>query len=374
MNLRLPMPTPCSPVQVPPTWAVTSSTTGEEVLGSRLSSIAVPPIVILGRSTVFDAPLTYDYLARPVKVIPNTAALPEVSADGLTWTIRIRPGIHFADDPAFKGRPRELTAEDYVYSLKRHYDPRWKSGNLYILENARILGLSELRKRLIEEKKPFDYDTPVEGLRTLDRYRFQIRLAEPSPRFLYNFTDGSFTGALAREVVEFYGDRVGEHPVGTGPFVLKDWKRSSRIVLAKNPGYREVPYDETAPAGEDSLFCGPRHTLRELFDLSGRKTGKRVPRWYLPRWFLRPQMALMEPLQRMAGLPAFMSRDAVDATRAHLDYSSAKAQRELGWKHPDADSMWDPIIRRERELMAARQGFLNKLRHQPLVDMPTVHS
>ena len=117
--------------------------------------------------------------------------MPEVSADFTTFTFSIRPGIHFADDPAFKGRPRELTAEDYVYSLKRHYDPRWKSGNLYILENARILGLSELRKRLIEEKKPFDYDTPVEGLRTLDRYRFQIRLAEPSPRFLYNFTDAT---------------------------------------------------------------------------------------------------------------------------------------------------------------------------------------
>jgi hypothetical protein len=89
---------------------------------------------------------------------------------------------------------------------------------------------------------------------------------------------------------------------------------------------------------------------------------------------MRPQMAMMERLLRMAGLPAFMSRDAVDATRAHLDYSSAKTQRELGWTHPDIDSMWDPIIRRERELMAPRQGFLNKLRHQPVVGMPTMRS
>jgi ABC-type transport system substrate-binding protein len=203
----------------------------------------------------FEAPLEFEFLAKPVRMRPATAAaMPEVSADFTSFTFSIKPGIYFADDPAFKGQRRELTAEDYVYSLKRHYDPRWKSGNLYILESARILGLSELRKRLIEEKKPFDYDTPVEGLRTLDRYRFQIRLAEPSPRFLYNFTDGSFTGALAREVVDFYGDRVGEHPVGTGPFVLKDWKRSSRIVLAKNPQYRDVPYDETAPAGDARLL------------------------------------------------------------------------------------------------------------------------
>jgi dihydroflavonol-4-reductase len=131
---------------------------------------------------------------------------------------------------------------------------------------------------------------------------------------------------------------------------------------------------ERAPAGEDYLFCGPRQTIRELFALWGRKTGKHVPRWYLPRWFMRPQMAFMEPLQRMAGLPAFMSRDTVDATGAHLDYSSAKAQRELGWAHPDIDSMWDLIIRRERELMAARQGFLNKLRHQPVVDLPAARS
>jgi ABC-type transport system substrate-binding protein len=202
----------------------------------------------------FEAPLEFEYWARPVRMRPNTAAaMPEVSEDFRTFTFRIKPGIYFADDPAFKGQKRELTAEDYVYSIKRHYDPRWKSGNLYILENAKILGLSELRRRLLDEKKPFDYDTPVEGLRTLDRYTFQVKLAEPSPRFLYNFTDGSFTGALAREVVEAYGDRIGEHPVGTGPFVLKSWKRSSRIVLARNPNYREVLWNETPPAGNERL-------------------------------------------------------------------------------------------------------------------------
>jgi ABC-type transport system substrate-binding protein len=197
----------------------------------------------------FDAPLEFAYLARPFQLRPNTAAaMPEVSADYRSFTIRIKPGIYFADDPAFGGKPRELTAADYVYSIKRHYDPRWKSGNLYILENAGILGLSEVRKRAIEGKLPFDYDAPVEGLRTLDRYTFVIRLAEPSPRFLYNLADGSFTGALAREVVEAYGDKVGEHPVGTGPFVLAQWTRGSRITLKRNPGYREVLYDEAPPA------------------------------------------------------------------------------------------------------------------------------
>ena len=202
----------------------------------------------------FDAPLETEYLARPVRARPATAAaMPEVSADFRTITVRIKPGIFFADDPAFKGQKRELVAEDYVYSIKRFYDPRWKSPNLYLLENAKILGLSELRKKLMAEKKPFDYDTPVEGLRALDRYTFQIRLGQPDPRFVDNLIGGSLLGALAREVVEFYGDRIGEHPVGTGPFVLKEWKRSSRMVLARNPNYREVLYDETPPAGDERL-------------------------------------------------------------------------------------------------------------------------
>jgi ABC-type transport system substrate-binding protein len=203
---------------------------------------------------IFEAPLEFEFLASPARLRPNTAAaMPEVSADYKTFTFRIKPGIYFADDPVFKGRKRELVAEDYVYAIKRHYDPRWKSNNLYVLENAKLLGLSELRKKVIEEKRPFDYDTPVEGLRALDRYTFQIRLGTPEPRLLYNFADGSFVGAQAREVVEAYGDKIGEHPVGTGPYQLTQWKRSSRIVLSKNPGYREVLYDEHPPEGNERL-------------------------------------------------------------------------------------------------------------------------
>jgi len=247
---------------------------------------------------IFEAPLEYEFLARPARMRVNTAAaMPEVSADFKTFTFRIKPGIYFADDPAFKGARRELVAADYVYSLKRHYDPRWKSGNLYILENAKILGLNELRKRLIDEKKPFDYDAPVEGLRVLDRYTFQVQLGVATPRFLYNFSDGSFSGALAREVVEFYGDKIGEHPVGTGPFRLSAWKRSSRIVLTRNPNYREVFYDENPPQGDARLQAA-----------AARYKGKRLPlldevqiaiiEEQQPRWlsFLNREHDLMEEL------------------------------------------------------------------------------
>src|SRR5258705_14016532 len=75
-------------------------------------------------SAMFDPPLKYDYLARPLKLKPNTlTALPEISADGKTYTLRVKPGIYFNDDPAFNGKKRELTAEDYVYTMKRLFDP-----------------------------------------------------------------------------------------------------------------------------------------------------------------------------------------------------------------------------------------------------------
>lgn len=217
-------------------------------------------------SGIFEAPLQFEYLARPFRMKPATAAaMPEVSPDFKTFTFKIKPGLYFSDDPAFKGKKRELVAADYIYSLKRHYDPQWKSGNLYILESAKILGLSELRRELMAAKKPFDYDREVEGLKLIDRYTFQIKLGEPTPRFLYNFADGSFTGAVAREVVEMYGDKIMAHPVGTGAWALADWRRSSRIVLEKNPNYREEFYDEQVP--DDA----PATLKAQVAQLKGRK-------------------------------------------------------------------------------------------------------
>ncbi len=136
-------------------------------LGTPVSSLDpamvsdVPTVAVL--SNIFDPPYTYDYLARPAKLKPNTAAaLPEVSADGRTLTLRIRPGIHFADDPVFNGAKRELTAADYVYSIKRHWDPKIKSPNLYLVA-ARIRGMAALRTEA-EKTGRFDYDRDVEQL------------------------------------------------------------------------------------------------------------------------------------------------------------------------------------------------------------------
>jgi ABC-type transport system substrate-binding protein len=96
---------------------------------------------------MFEAPLTYDYLARPLKLRPQTAAaLPEVSADGTTYTLHIRPGIYFADDPAFNGKKRELVAEDYVYSLKRVIDPKVRASQVGEIEPY-VVGAAEAAEK-----------------------------------------------------------------------------------------------------------------------------------------------------------------------------------------------------------------------------------
>ena len=202
-------------------------------------------------ANIFEAPFEFAYLERPAKLRPNTAAaMPTVEDNFRRMVVRLRPGIRFAQDPAFNGKPRELLAADYVYSIKRHYDPRWKSPRVYALENAKILGLSELRQEALSSRQPFDYEREAEGLRVLDRYTFELRFGEPQPRFVYALADPAFLGAVAREVVEAYGDQIMGHPVGTGPFRLAEWRRSSRIVLERNPDYRDVRYDETPPDGD----------------------------------------------------------------------------------------------------------------------------
>ena len=194
---------------------------------------------------IFEALYRYDPLATPVKVRTLTAAaLPEVSADFRVWTIRVRPGIFFADDPAFKGQKRELVAQDFVYTIKRFFDPATKSPGYSSIAEEGLIGLDEVRAIALKNRTPFDYDAPTEGLRALDRYTLQFRLREPRPRFLEgNLCNSGGYGAVAREVVEFYGDAIPEHPVGTGPYRLKSWRRSSRIVLERNPGFREMYYD-----------------------------------------------------------------------------------------------------------------------------------
>ncbi len=188
---------------------------------------------------MIEPPLQYDYFARPVSVTSRTSDLIESSADGKTYTLRVKPGIFFTPDAAFNGKPRELVAADYVYSYKRLLDPKVASPNYYLFEK-KLLGADAVRKDA-EKTGRFNYDAEITGLRALDRYTFRVELNKPDFEFVYNFTTSPFAG-VAREVIEKYRDernRVREHPVGTGPFMLGQWQRSAKIELIRNPGYRE---------------------------------------------------------------------------------------------------------------------------------------
>ena len=233
---------------------------------------------------IFESPLTFDYLARPALLKPNTAvALPEVSDNFRRFVVTLKPGIFFADDPAFGGQPRELVAQDYVYSVKRFYDPAITTERLYVFENAKLLGLSELRKAAMAAKTTFPYDVEVPGIRALDRYRFEIRLAEPNPRFAQNMTAPSTFGAVAREVVERYADDPMAHPVGTGPFRLVQWRRSSQIVLERNPRYRSPVFDGEPAPGDAEAAAVAAHLRGQKLPLLDRVELSIVvedqPRW-----------------------------------------------------------------------------------------------
>jgi ABC-type transport system substrate-binding protein len=219
-------------------------------------------------SHIFESLYTYDPLARPTRIVPQIAAgEPEISADFKTFTFKVRPGVYFADDPAFKGKRREVTAEDFIYSIKRYADPANNAQGWVSYEDAGIKGLTELRQQVIQSKKPFPYDTEVEGLKLLDRYTLQVRTREPRPRLVESiFAGNDLYGAVAREVVEFYGDKIMEHPVGTGPFMLKEWRRSSQIVFERNPGYRERHYEATPTPGD-----------KEAEAIYARFKGRRIP-------------------------------------------------------------------------------------------------
>jgi len=190
---------------------------------------------------IFERLLTYDYLARPAKLIPMTAeSMPEVSEGGRTYIVHLKRGIFFAPDPIFKGQRRELTAEDYVYSFKRFADPANRAPYGFMLQ-GKIVGLDEQTEAAKKSGK-FDYDATIPGLVALDKYTLRFKLTGADFLFPYTLAHVPFC-AVAREVVEAYGNDVQAHPVGTGPYVLKEWRRAAKITLEANPSYREVTWN-----------------------------------------------------------------------------------------------------------------------------------
>lgn len=212
---------------------------------------------------IFERLLQYDYLANPVKLVPATAqSMPVIKENGKVYIFKIKPGIYFTADPAFKGQRRELIAEDYVYSVKRILDPKNHSSS-YAFIDQKIVGANALVEQAKQTGR-FNYDAKIEGVKALDRYTLQFTLTQPDYNFPYILAYSTF-GATAREVVDYYKDLLGMHPVGTGPYMLSKYVPRSKIELVANPDYRGFVWNfkSTGTAWDNQL-------VKEM-------TGKKMP-------------------------------------------------------------------------------------------------
>lgn len=217
---------------------------------------------------IFEGLFQYKYLSDYYELEPLIAdGMPNVSADGLTYTFKIRKDAYFYDpekEVFKKGKGRRVTAYDFAYSLKRLADPAVKSGGWWLFDGY-IAGLNEWRAAAKKSGKA-DYNAPIEGVKVLDDDTLVVKLTQPYPQILYTFAM-TFTWPLAKEVVDYYGEEFGNHPIGTGPFAY-DHENSivgNQHVLVRNPYWRGAKYPSfagdnakakglLAPAGKDIPF------------------------------------------------------------------------------------------------------------------------
>ena len=186
-------------------------------------------------SKIYEGLYTYDPFKHPAEIIPNLAEdMPTISSDELTYTIKIKKGVFFQNDPCFpNGTGRELQASDFVFTIKRMVDPS-NTAPYSSLLNGKIKGLNEWKQSAV-----LDYGQEVKGLQALDPYTLQITLTAPFPNIVYILTMWP-TFAVAQEAVQYYGADFPNHPVGTGPFMLEGCfnRQAKQFTFIKNPTFR----------------------------------------------------------------------------------------------------------------------------------------
>ncbi|MGD0077814.1 MAG: ABC transporter substrate-binding protein [Sedimentisphaerales bacterium] len=195
----------------------------------------------------------YHFLKRPYELIPLLAEdMPQISDDLLTYTIKIKKGVRFQDDACFKGgKGRELKAGDFVYQLRRVANIKNVSENWSIFDN-RIVGLNGFREYTgtCKTAAEVDYNRPVEGLQTPDDYTLVIKLTKPWPQLVGTVLADLVSSPIAKEAVDYYGQDIISHPVGTGPYKLSVWQRATYIELVRSPGFRGETYPTEGEPGD----------------------------------------------------------------------------------------------------------------------------
>src|SRR5215831_2169731 len=288
---------------------------------------------------IYETMLSYDYLARPVKLVPRTLeAMPAVEDGGKTYVCKLRKGIFFTPDPAFHGKPRELTAADYAYALKRIIDPAVKSPWAWLIE-SKLVGIDQAQAKASKTGK-LDYEATLPGIEVVDRYTLKLHLKEADPRFVYVLAMSN-TSAVAREVVEAYGIDFGAHPIGTGAFMLGEYKRSSKIVLEANPGFREWTYAPAGPIPADfepiaAALKGKRLPLVGRIEVSVIEEGQAA--WLA---FLNRELDMLERL------PAEFIEEALVGGKLSPKLSATGIQHEM-LRRPETwwtyFNMEDPVV------------------------------
>ncbi|QSH40521.1 ABC transporter substrate-binding protein [Lentisphaerota bacterium ZTH] len=191
----------------------------------------------------YDTLLQYDYKARPYKLIPSMLkAMPAVDKSGKVYTFRLRDDLYFQKDKCFGDRPksaRKVTSKDVIYSFLRIADGRLHSPVFWMFR-GKIKGINAFRTASLN-CKPGDnsiYNKGIPGFRRINDHTFQIILNQPDPRFIYALAI-PYASIVSRTAVEYYGESFDEHPVGSGPFMLREWLRDYRLILDRNPEYRQ---------------------------------------------------------------------------------------------------------------------------------------
>jgi oligopeptide transport system substrate-binding protein len=201
---------------------------------------------------VYEGLFEFHPLKRPYELMPNLAeSLPTVSADGLTYTFKIRKGVLFHDSAAFpEGKGRELKADDVIFTIKRLADPKLNAKGWWVIDD-RLAGLNEWRTKYSTAEST-NYAEEIEGLKKIDDFTVQMKLKKPFPQFLYALAM-PYTFIVAKEAVEHHGKEFLNYPVGTGAFILPKFEQTSMITYVRNPKFREKLYPSEGEEGDDKL-------------------------------------------------------------------------------------------------------------------------
>jgi ABC-type transport system substrate-binding protein len=236
---------------------------------------------------VYEPPLQYHYLKRPYELVPLTALeVPraiEVQGGKFTvYTIRIRRGIRYQPHPAFVPEnhalareriaglqtpyalplgTRELTADDYIYEIKRLASPRLHSPILGLMSEY-IVGLGEFAERLrkFDSRKQDWLDLRkhrLEGVEKVDDYTYRVRLKGRYPQFVYWLAMPFFAPVPWEAERFFHQEGMAEKnftldwwPVGTGAYMLTENNPNARMVLERNPNFRGEAYPAEGEPGD----------------------------------------------------------------------------------------------------------------------------